>query len=63
MDERIPPGHRKPKMKRTNPWGVDAPITRMALAMIYLSTGKAPTGMTEAWLDRLPLTGKTKDNA
>ena len=43
------------RLKRDNAWGVDAPMDRMALALIYLHTGVLPTGLNEDWKDELPL--------
>ena len=37
-----------------NPYGVDQPITRMALCLIYLATGTLPKGFSERWKDVLP---------
>ena len=43
------------RLKRDNAWGVDAPMDRMALALIYLHTGVLPAGFDEDWKDELPL--------
>ena len=43
----------KKKTMRDNPYGVDAPMTRMALALIYLSTGLLPKGLDDTWRDKL----------
>ena len=51
------------KHDRRNPYGVDAPMTRMALAMIYLATGALPAGFNETWRARIggvPEKGETE---
>ena len=44
--------------KREDPYGVDAPLTRMLLTLIYLHTGALPEGFDETWLDKLPIRPK-----
>ena len=44
------------KQPSASPYGVDAPITRMALALINLATGALPKGFDERWKDRIPPT-------
>ena len=49
------------RSKREDPYGVSQPMTRMALAMIYLATGALPKPEV---MDRLALeVGMTKDGA
>ena len=36
-----------------NPYGVDAPMDRMALVLIFLATGALPAGFDESWRDKL----------
>ena len=48
------------RLKRDNAWGVDAPMDRMALALIYLWSGALPAGFNEDWKDELPLLPRPK---
>ena len=37
-----------------NPYGVDAPLTRMAFALIYVATGALPKDFDEGWKENVP---------
>ena len=41
-----------------NSYGVDAPITRLALIQIYLTTGMLPKGFDESWKQKIPFEEK-----
>ena len=48
------------RMEYRNVYGVDAPLTRAALAIIYLHTGALPKGFSEEWKNRLGLADKVQ---
>ena len=39
---------------RDNAFGVDAPLDRLFMALIFLRTGALPEGFDESWLDEIP---------